>query len=89
VEAILGRPPGDYRTEYPLLKLAAVEPAGTEESKVWEGEYWETDDGGVLIVFDDGQRVTVKAWLKPKFGARGSIEYWYWKVRDRWSDLSW
>jgi hypothetical protein len=81
VEAILGGPPGGYGTEWTDLERDPSLPPIPED-----GDLWSSDDGGVIVAFDDSQRVRAHGWIRPTYGPKWSLRRWIRRVELWWRD---
>jgi hypothetical protein len=82
VEQLLGVPPGGYCAE--RTRLASDPPLAPE---LEGGELWVTDNGGIVVAFDDSGRAIAKGWLKPLDRTKWSPQRLVWRVREWWKEL--
>jgi hypothetical protein len=65
VEALLGGPPGDYTTGQvfydELIRRTGLKPG-------WRQEHWAADEGRILVVFNEDDRVE-EAWFEENWPA--------------------
>lgn len=79
VEAILGGPPGDYRTRPTDVEVDTA-PLLSARTEVWEG-----DEGTVAVSFLGGRVV------RTEFGKAASVSVWEvfrWRLAKRWDRLT-
>jgi hypothetical protein len=80
VEAILGGPPGDYRTR-PGRETYLPLPILSPEEEVWPVERWQGDEGAVHIYFDSyGVRVREKEFEEAQATDTGLVELIRWRL---------
>ena len=65
VEEILGGRSGNYCTEWTDFERDPSMPDLPED-----GEMWTAGDGGVIVAFDESERVTAQGWIRPTYGAK-------------------